>query len=72
MDSEIEREEGIEMTKRYEVTMNSSVGGLLETLNEMKYVDCYREHCRDGKMMIVVEFPPASEDEIDEVVRWYE
>lgn len=52
--------------------MNSSVGGLLEELNEMKYVQCYREHCRNGKMMIVVEFPPASEDEIDEVVRWYE
>ena len=60
------------MTKRYEVTMNSSVGGLLEELNEMKYGQCYREHGRNGKMMIVVEFPPASEDEIDEVVRWYE
>lgn len=60
------------MTKCYEVTMNSSMGGLMETLNEMKYVQCYREHCRNGKMTLVVEFPPASEDEIDEVVRWYE
>lgn len=59
------------MVKRYEIKMDSSVGGLLERLNEMKYVQCYREHYRNGKMMIVVEFPPAALDEIDEIMNFY-